>query len=82
MGNGAVVPDLAWKHEGITYGMDVRVHNTVQNSTLAPLIAMMDARERNGHGTIDTPNAACAATTAATEATNAAATANAPNLPT
>ena len=81
LGSGAVVPDLAWKRDGMTYALDVHTH-TACNATGRPIssrIECMDNRKKNGSGTVHAlVKARAAADVAATEA-KAAKAANAAN---
>ena len=81
LGSGAVVPDLAWKRDGMTYALDVHTH-TACNAAGRPIstrITYMDNRKKNGTGTMDALIKARAAADTAAKAAKAAKAANAAN---
>ena len=71
----AVVPDLAGRREGKTYGIDVHAHSATSTSThsLTDRIAYADTIKRNGKGTVEAyhrARTACEAADAAARADN------------
>ena len=70
-----VVPDLAGRREGKTYGIDVHAHSATSTSahSLTDRIAYADTIKRNGKGTVEAyhrAQAACEAAEAAARADN------------